>query len=59
MTTAVVLASNPLAMGAVIVVAVVGLTLAWTARLLGRRAAEQARASEPTPPPDDLEPGSS
>jgi hypothetical protein len=56
---AVVLATNPLAMGALIVVTVMGITLVWTARILGRRAAEQARESEPTPPPDDLEPGSS
>ncbi|PZE55289.1 hypothetical protein DEJ33_08595 [Curtobacterium sp. MCPF17_047] len=59
MTTAVVLATSPLAMGTIIVVAVVGLTLVGTARFLGRRAAVQARESEPTTPPDDLEPGSS
>ncbi|WIB11984.1 hypothetical protein [Curtobacterium sp. MCPF17_052] len=46
-------------MGTIIVVAVVGLTLVGTARFLGRRAAVQARESEPTTPPDDLEPGSS
>ncbi|GAA1492030.1 hypothetical protein [Curtobacterium herbarum] len=59
MTTAVVLATNPLAMGAIIVVAVVGITFAGTARFLVRRSAAQARADEPTPPPDDLEPGRS
>jgi hypothetical protein len=59
MTTAVVLATNPLAMGAIVVVAVVGITLVGTARFLVRRAGEQAREDEPTPPPDDLEPGSS
>lgn len=59
MTTAVVLATNPLATGVIVVVAVVGITLAWTARFLVRRGAAQARADEPTPPPDDLEPGRS
>ncbi|WIB27196.1 hypothetical protein [Curtobacterium sp. MCSS17_015] len=59
MTTAVVLATNPFAMGALVVVSVMGITLVWTARVLGHRVAEQARESQPAPPPDDLEPGSS
>ncbi|PYY36867.1 hypothetical protein DEJ16_01935 [Curtobacterium sp. MCJR17_055] len=56
---AVVLATNPFATAALVVVSVMGIALVGTARFLGRRAAEQAREGEPTPPPDDLEPGSS
>jgi hypothetical protein len=53
------LATNPLAAGALIVVAIGGIALVGTARFLVRRSAAQAREGEPTPPPDDLEPGES